>query len=169
MIRTGLLRIIICIAVAGLCQTKAFAQTVQERLISSTFKTLAKTYISAADFSALKKNTLARLEPLDNDSFHEKYPRALKLIDDAPALRKQFGLHSDMSVEQAIVFIRSLDKKKVFNVIDAIPDQAVARHVAQDFSSATQSVNSKNVADQVAAVWRDLQDRLDRTIHPTPQ
>jgi uncharacterized membrane protein YccC len=165
-----LLRLTVFIVVLlGLCHRIAGAQTVQDRLISSTFKTLAKTYIATTDFNTLKKNTIARLEQLDTDSFHEKYPRVLQIINDAPALQKQFGLRSDMSVERAISVIKSLDKKKVSAMIDAVPDQVVARRVAEDISSASQSVNSKNVLDQVTAVWRNLQDRLDRTAGRSPQ
>ena len=155
--------------VIGLWCSCACAQSVQDRLISSTFKTLAKTYIAATDFNALKKNTLARLEQLDTGSFHERYPRTLQIITDAPALKTQFGLRGDMTVDQAIAFIRSLDKKKVSAVIDAVPDQVVARHVLDDISRTTKSVNSKNIGDQVAAVWHNLQDRLDRTTQRSPQ
>jgi hypothetical protein len=157
------------IVAAGLCQSIASAQTVQDRLISSTFKTLAKTYISTTDFNSLKKNTLARLTQLDTEAFHQKYPRTLQVISDSPALKKQFGLNPGMSVGQAMLFIRSLDKKKVSAMIDAVPDQVVARHVMEDMASATKSVNSKNIGDQVAAVWSNLQDRLDRTAQRSPQ
>ncbi|MFA5100840.1 MAG: hypothetical protein WC547_08160 [Candidatus Omnitrophota bacterium] len=168
MIAIRLLRVTIIISVV-LCQSISFAQTVQERFISSTFKTLAKTYIAATDFKTLQKNTLARLAQLDNDSFHERYPRTLQLIKDSPVLEKQFGLRPDMSVGQAISFTKSLDKKKVAAIIDAVPDQVVARHVMEDLSRARRSVNSKHVADQVSGVWSNLQDRLDRTAHRSRQ
>ena len=108
---------LIILAAIGLCCASARAQTAQDRLISVTFKTLAKTYIATTDFNALKNNTITRLQQLDTDSFHEKYPNTLKLIDDAPVLTKQFGLRSDMPRDQAVAFIRSLDKKKASALI----------------------------------------------------
>jgi hypothetical protein len=152
-----------------LCQNISQAQTVQDRLISSTFKALAKTYISTSDFNKLKENTLQCLAQIDTESFHQKYPRTLQLINDSPALTKQFGLRSDMSVAQARAFIKSLDKKKVSALIDAVPDQVVSRHVMEDISRASKSVNSKNIMDQVSAVWGNLQYRLDQTTKKSVQ
>ncbi len=144
------------------------AQTLQERLISSTFKTLAKTYVSASDMEKLKKNTLESMAGLDTGEFRAKYPRTLQLIGESPALAKQFGLRPDMSVEQARSFVRSMNKKKACMVIDAAADGAVARHVLEDISRRAKAAGSNNIADQVSAVWRALQDRLDRTAHRSP-
>jgi hypothetical protein len=155
---------LIMLAAIGLGCASAHAQTAQDRLISGTFKTLAKTYIATTDFNALKKNTITRLQQLDTDSFHERYPNTLQLIDDAPVLTKQFGLRSDMSREQAVAFIRSLDKKKASAVIDAVPDQVVARRVMQNFSQKTHPAKSKNIMDRVRQAWQDIQNRLDRTV-----
>jgi hypothetical protein len=152
-----------------LFQNMAGAQTMQDRLVSSTFKTLAKTYITASDFKALKDNTVKRLQALDTDSFHARYPRMLQLVADAPVLTKEFGLKADMPVNQAIAFVRSLDKKKTCSVIDMIPDQIVAQHVMRFMSGKTGSVNSENISSQVTAVWQDLQQRLDKTAISQPE
>lgn len=154
---------LIILAAIGLCCASAHAQTAQDRLISVTFKTLAKTYIATTDFNALKNNTVTRLQQLDTDGFYERYPNTLQFIDDAPVLTKQFGLRSDMSCEQAVAFIRSLDKKKVSAMIDAVPDQVVARHIMQSFSQEANSAKSKNVMDRVRQAWTDIQSRLDKT------
>jgi hypothetical protein len=154
---------LIILAATCLCRANAHAQTSQDRLISGTFKTLAKTYIAATDFNALKNNTVTRLQQLDTDSFHKKYPRTLQLIGDAPVLAKQFGLSSDMSSQQAVAFIKSLDRKKVSAIIDAVPDQVVSRHVLQGFSRKNDPARSKNVMDKVRQAWQDIQDRLDNT------
>lgn len=147
----------------GLCCASAHAQTAQDRLISGTFKTLAKTYISTTDFNALKNNTISRLQQMDTEAFRNKYPRTLQIIDDAPVLTKQFGLRSDMSSEQAVAFIRSLDKKKASAIIDAVPDKVIASQVMQSFSQKTNSAKSKNIMDNVRLVWQDIQSRLDKT------
>ncbi len=160
--KNRLFPVVVC-AAALIFPRGSFAQTMQERLISSAFKTLAKTYIAASDLEKLKRNTLAILEGLDTESFREKYPRTLQIVEESPVLAKQFGLRPDMSVAQARSFVRSLNKKKVSMLIDAVPDTVVARHVAEDISGKKQTAASKNIADQAAAVWRTLQDRLDRT------
>jgi hypothetical protein len=73
-----------------------------------------------------------------------------------------------MSVEQAAAFVRSLNKKKISMIIDAVPDQVVARRVMEDISRRAQAAKSKNIIDQVAAVWRSFQDRLDRPAQRSP-
>jgi hypothetical protein len=152
----------VCIAVGLFC-TGAYAQTFQDRLISSTFKTLAKAYINTADLNALKNNTIASLQPLDNESFHKRYPYTLQVIDDSPVLTKQYGLRSDMSARQAISFIRPLDKKKIAAVIDAVPDGVVAHHVREYLSQKAAPLKTKSIVDQVKVVWGDIQKRLDKT------
>jgi hypothetical protein len=68
-----------------------------------------------------------------------------------------------MSREQAVAFIRSLDKKKASAIIDAVPDKVIARQVMQSFSQKTNSAKSKNIMDSVRLVWQDIQSRLDKT------
>lgn len=153
----------VTLLVAGLSCRNVHAQTFEDRLISSTFKTLAKTYINTADLNKLKNNTIASLKSLDSESFHQRYPYTLQMIKDAPVLEKQYGLRPDMSPQQAIAFLRPLDKKKIAALIDAVPDTVVADHVRAYLSQKAAGMKSKSAVDQVKAVWLDIQDRLDRT------
>ncbi|MFA6384904.1 MAG: hypothetical protein WCY10_06010 [Candidatus Omnitrophota bacterium] len=154
--------IIIAAAAIWPASHRACAQTVQDRLVSSTFKTLAKTYITTADFKVLRDNTVKRLQQLDTNSFHQLYPRVLRIVDDAPVLKKELGLRSDMTVSQAIAFVKSLDKKKSCAVVDMIPDRVVAYHVGQFMAEKTDPANSKNIAARVAAVWQHIQKKFDK-------
>jgi len=142
------------------------AISMQDKLISSTFKTLSKAYINSTDFDLLKKNTIERLESLDTEDFQQRYPRLLRLADDAPVLGKRYGISSSMSVKDAAVLVKSLDKKKACLIIDAVPDNVMADHV-REYISERSAAGTGGVVERVNAVWDDIKKRLDKTAAKT--
>ncbi len=145
---------------AGRAESKT---AISDRVVSSTFKTLAKAYINSSDFNSLKKNTVKRLRDLDQDSFRERYPRVLGIISQSPVLQEKYGFPRDMAVPGAVSIVEGLDKKKACSIIDAVPDGVLAAHVRDYISERFKNNDSRSAIDRVKAAWEDIKKRLDKT------
>jgi hypothetical protein len=100
--------------------------SLQDRMVGGAFKTMAKAYIAAADLKELKEKNIKRIEIMREDWFDRQYADVYKVIKALPPdVKDKYRIRPGMSKAEVIVLIRSLDKKEINAIIDAVPDPVI--------------------------------------------
>lgn len=151
----------------GLCfQGSVFAQekvSLEDRLISSTFKTLAKTFVTAVDIKKLKKDNIAKLNKMDKEKFQKRYLKVYEVIKDLPfSLKVRYGVTRQMNKERAIKIVEALDKKKMYEIIDAVPDRVIANQFRQYLSEKKQKIEKSNLLEQINKLWYKMTEKAEK-------
>ncbi|MDO8662992.1 MAG: hypothetical protein Q7K98_07240 [Candidatus Omnitrophota bacterium] len=129
----------------------------EDGIIGSTFKVLAKTFVSVADINKIKKNNIDRLNKMKEEKFKKRYAEVYKVIKDLPVeLKIRYGITETMTKEQAIRNIESPDKKIIYEMINSIPDAIIANQFKQYLSGKKQEIQKSNVVEQINKFWKNL-------------
>lgn len=159
---------IILLLILSLCfQSSIFAKekaSVPDRIIGSTFKTLAKAFVATTDINKLKKNYIDKLNKMDNEKFKKRYAKVYETLKDLPPhLKAKYGISENMTKEQAIKNIESFDnKKKMYKIIDSIPDTFIVYHFKQYLSKTKQEIQKTNLVEQIKNFWNKMIEKMER-------
>lgn len=145
----------------GLCfQSPIFAQekeSIEDRIIGSTFKTLAKAYVAIADINKLQKSNIDKLNNMDEEKFERRYVKVYEVIKDLPSsLRTRHKVTGHMTKQEAVQNIQSLNKKKICEIIDFVPDTIIANHFKQYLKKKKQEIQKSNIVAQVQDFWNKI-------------
>jgi hypothetical protein len=127
----------------------------QNALIVSTVKTLAKAFISTQEKDQLMK----KIEILDDKKFSRKYNRVYRAIQQYPRLTAQYGLKEHMSKEEFIREIRSWDKNKMFSFVNAVPDTVVLAETKHYLSRNDSDQHHADYIGRICQIWDDALGR----------
>ena len=148
-------RIMMVLIFSLCCQGIVLAEkvTVQDRMVGGTFKTMAKAYIAAADIGKLKEKNIQRIKIMREDWFEKQYAEVYAIIKDLPpGLKEKYGVTEGMSRGRAIGIIRSLDKKKICEIIDQIPDPVIHQQFNAQFSH-DDGAPKLGLMDRIKMIW----------------
>ena len=149
---------IILLFCAGLCvQQPAFPEqkvNLDDKLISATFKSLAKTFVAVTDIDKLKKNNIKKLNKMSDVKFKKQQAKAYPVLKELPlALKDEYGVQEEMSKAQVIKNIESLDKKKMYAIIDSVPDAVISRLFKQELNKAKLEMFKSDPLGQIKKFW----------------
>jgi hypothetical protein len=102
-------------------------RTVTTRIVGSLFRTTARTYIATSNIEELKNHAIDKINSMDDVSFHALYIDFYEDIYDYNSLIINYDLDEDINKNEAIGIIRSMDKKKLYDIIDDTPDHIIVR------------------------------------------
>ena len=161
-----MIRQIILLLILNLCfQNCLFAEekaSAQDRIIGSTFKTLAKAFVATVDINKLKKNNIDKLNKMDEGKFKKHYVKVYGVIKDLPDnLKARYLVAEDFTKEEAIKDIKSLDKKKLYEIIDSIPDTIIAQQFRQYLAKQADRIQKSNLAQQINKLWNKIIGRAN--------
>lgn len=133
-----------------------------DNIIGSTFKILAKTFISTADIERIKKDNIERITRMDETKFRHRYAKIYSIIEKCPSLRAYCGLEKEATKQQITGKIKSLDKKMAYEVIDLIPNSLIASQLRAYFNEKKEQVRASKITSQIQSAW----DRMISKISP---
>lgn len=152
--------ILTAVFLCGFLFTQAFSSNGQvnldDAMIALTFKGLAKAFIATQN----KDKLIEKLNSLDNKKFRIKYARAYKAIKGSPSFTLSYGFRDDMAKEELIKKIKSWNKKKMFEIIDAIPDEIISVEFKRYLNAKTAKSQKGEELEQVAWTWNEIIERL---------
>lgn len=151
----------------------AFAQepsSLEDKLIGSTFKTLAKAFVLVTDINKLKEDNMNTLAKMDNDKFQVRYAKAYEVIKALPeSLKSRYKITENMSKNQAIKSIWSLNKDKIYEIIDLVPNKIIADQFRLRLRYRKQKSPNENLISQIHSYWNDLMKKMNlSTAQPQP-
>lgn len=143
------------------------AASLEDKIISSTFKVLAKAFVLTTDIDKLKRENIAKLAKMDDEKFQMRYSKVYALAKDLPqSLKSRYKFTENMSKEQAIKDIKLLDKDRIYEIIDLVPDKIIADEFRLRLRYRKQKVPNENLIAQIHSYWDDLMKKLNLS---TPQ
>lgn len=144
----------LCLRTTVLAQEKT---SIGDKFIGSTFKSLAKAYISVVDLKKLKKTNIEKIKAMDEEKFEKRYAKVFMVISELPKkVRTTYGISEGMTKEQVTRKINSWDKKKICGIIDSIPEELIAKYFKEYVNKSKQNVKDSNLIDQVRSFWERI-------------
>lgn len=155
-----MIRIILLLVIGLGFQGRALAAekaSLQDKIIGSTFKTLAKGFVAVMDINKFKKDNIAQINKLKPDKYKRKYAKVYEVIKELPSdLKNKYGIIEDMPREQLIKDIESLDKKNIYEAIDLIPDIIIAKEFKGYLNKKKQGVQESNLVKEINNFWNKV-------------
>lgn len=143
-----------------LCCSAVFAEgdkNAEYGVIAFAFKNIAKAYISVVDIAKLKKDNIRVLKVQDEAVFRENYARVLKGIKELPPeYRAKYGIDDKMNKKEAIKIINSWNKKRLYVMIDDLPQEFIGKYFKQYLQSHKQKTNAKDLLLNVKDFWERI-------------
>ena len=100
---------------------------------------------------------------MDDDKFKRRYSQVYKALEDLPPfLRGKYGITKDMAKEQAIRNIKLADKKKIYEIIDSIPDKVISDQFKRYLNKNMQQIQRSNIIEQVNKIWNKMIGKIKR-------
>jgi len=135
------------------------------RVIGATFKTLAKGYVATADIERLKAGKIARIEKMKKEWFAAKYAEVYPLLSELPPrLKTKYGVTEGMTKTRAEEIIRGLDRKKMYEIIDNVPDRLVAEQFREQLRKDGQAGGT--LQDKIGRIWSKAVAALGKGASP---
>ncbi len=148
-----------------------FAQekpSLSDLFISAAIKTMARTFVALEDIDKLKQDNIADLSRMEDLRFQKRYAKAYAVLKDLPEnTRSKYNIRYDITKEEAIKQLENLDKKKIYKVIDELPDYLVAREFRLYVSRHTREFQEHNILEQINIFWSRV--TLRKQNHSLPQ
>lgn len=133
---------------------------VLDKIISSTFKSLAKGFVTVVDINQIKKNNVAKIDKMSPEKFRKQYSKAYVVLKDMPdKLKAEYKIAEDISKEQVIKDIESLNKSKMYRIIDSIPDTVIADNFKRYLEQSKQEIQAGNVVGQIHKLWNKWMEK----------
>lgn len=141
-----------------------FAQeksSMEDRIIGSTFKALAKALTVTVDVNKLKEANINKLAGMEEEKFKKRYAKVYAAIKELPpGLKVRYGITEQMTKERVIEDIKSLDKKNINEAIDSIPDRVIAKQFKQYISEKRQLLANSDVVGQINECWNKIMSKV---------
>jgi len=130
--------------------------------IGFTFKSVAKSYLAVADINKLKKNGIDKLIKMTDEEFKKQYATIYPSLKDLPPhIRIKYGIFEKMTKRQAIKSISRLDRKQLCEIIDSVPNSAIAEQFKRAMSGSGKSKSPGSLTDQVSGLWKKVTSSLE--------
>ena len=127
---------------------------IDEKIISAVLKSFARAFTATADIEKIKRENIARIERMRQDKFEMRRAEVMLAVKDMPAsIKEKYLLSENMSKDDAIMAIYLLDKKRLYEIIDAAPDAMLARLFKEHVSRTSQQIQSSQLAVQIRKIW----------------
>ncbi|MFC1593743.1 hypothetical protein ACFL38_00250 [Candidatus Omnitrophota bacterium] len=155
----------------NLVPVEAFAQDTREalpkadatdKIIASTLKLLATTYVRTVDLDNLKQKNIKRIAKKDPEKLNRELLRLHETIQGTP-VEEMLKITPNSSMEVVIARIRSLTKEELHSMIESMPDYTIGKKVKDYFTKRNKEVSGekKNIVLDVKALWKDIITRAN--------
>lgn len=138
----------------------AYAQEktgLDEKIIGMAFRTVMRVFVAASDMDQLKRNNVVKVKAMDDHDFAAKRARVYDLTKDLPEnIKKDYVISPDINREQVVMDIEKLDKKRAYQIIDALSDKALTRM----FRKARGKRAEKAHKGDINSFWENLTERI---------
>jgi hypothetical protein len=130
---------------------------VQDKIVASTFKVMAKIYLSTVDENQLKNKAIRSLTKMNNDKYKKRYAEIYAALKDYPQVTSKYRLVSDMSKEKAMARINAFSKRDLNILVEDIPDECVIREYNIYLKEKQKdNANKRDMLEEVHKTWENI-------------
>ncbi|MBI5873615.1 MAG: hypothetical protein HZB36_05675 [Candidatus Omnitrophica bacterium] len=129
-----------------------------DKVIGTTFRGLARTFVAVTDIDKLRDRNVAKLEKMSDDKFSKKYANVYDILKDLPEdVKQQYAITPAMTRQQAIANMKNLNKKETYKLIDAVPNMVIANAFYKNFKHDTKNVVEKEtMVERIKTAWQSM-------------
>ena len=170
MIKRIIPAVILTLSLTGAC-CAAEKPTTEERLVGGTFKALAKAYVATANIEDLKAKNIRRIEVMKPERFQTKYAEVYAVAKALPPkIKAKYGFTEQMTKAEAVRIVRTLDRPKLYEIIDNVPDAVIAEKFFERQGQGGPSDEGKNLMESIGKAWEKLERKVNKAppAHPHP-
>jgi hypothetical protein len=155
--KTVALSIILLFVIGSGFPSCVFAQekaSLQDKIIGSTFKALARGFVTVIDMDKFKRDSIRKINKKSPDKYKKEYAKVYEVIRELPPeLKIKYGIVENMSRAEVIRNIESLDKKKACLLINSIPDAIIAKEFKKYLNTKKRKVQESNLVKEIHEFW----------------
>lgn len=129
----------------------------EARLIGFIFKVLAKGVVVASEPDNLKTKVIDKINRMREEDFRSRYQDFYEHFLNNRVSTDRYGFYDNMTRPEAVKFIRSLNKDKMFVLIDLLPDDFIANEFKRYLFKNKEAAPGP---DNTTALW----DRVNKMI-----
>lgn len=134
--------------------------TAEDRIIGGAFKGLAKAYVATANIDKLKANNVRKIEIMKEERFRKRCAEVYAFAKEVPLkIRLKYGFTAQTTKAEAIRIIEKLDKPKLYEIIDNVPDPVIADKFLEEMKGDAAGAGD-NLMDAVRRAWERLVQKL---------
>jgi len=135
---------------------EAWGQT-ENVIIGSTFKALAKAFVVVVDLNKVKKSNIKKIQKMDNEKFKKRQAAIYDVLKDLPLeLKEKYGIVEQMPKEQLVRIMNSLDKNKIYDMINDIPDYFIAYQFKKYIKEKGKDIENSSIVAEVNKFWNSM-------------
>lgn len=151
------------VSLGGVSVFAAGPTVVEARVVGSTFKTMAKAYVAASNLGDLRAKGVHRIKIMREDHYRKRYAQVYAVLSELPLkLLLKYGVTRDLTKAGAVTVIGSLEKKDLYEIIDAVPDAVIAREFRKTFEDDSSREGKLSVAERVKQTWADITGKIEQ-------
>jgi hypothetical protein len=133
-----------------------------DRVISSSIKLMAKTYVMTTDLEKLKRKHITQMRQMDDEEFYVRYANTLGVIDESAPLRKICGIGGNLDRAGWEKLVAGLDKNKLYKMIDAVPDEVIAARFRRFMARRMEAMKNMDLTKRIQYAWNSLVGRIEK-------
>ncbi|MDD5688560.1 MAG: hypothetical protein PHE88_12095 [Elusimicrobia bacterium] len=128
-----------------------------DKMISITFKSLAKSYIATSDIDNLKKKNIDKLIKMDEKKFRKQYLKTYPDLQKLPQpIRTKYGITEKLTKKQAIKIFAKFDKKALYEIIDSVPHYLIAEKFKESIGMQQKGDKKTNIMESIKSKWDQI-------------
>ena len=138
----------------------------EDKLVGSTFKLLAKTFIAVVNIEKLKKFNLKKINKMDAEKFKSKYAKTYPFLKELPEdIKVRYGVTENMSKEQAVKNTMAMNKKEMYAIVDAIPDKVIYNSFIRYLEERKRDIQEQDIIKEIKHMWNEIQKKAFKKSH----
>lgn len=127
-----------------------------DNTIAAAFKVLAKTFTVAVDLDRVKLNNIEKIRKMTDEKFNRRYAKIYNLLKSYPHFCARYGFTESLTKNKAIIKITILDKKTIYEMIDAVPARLIANEFKSYLRARQVDLQKSNLSVQVQQFWNKV-------------
>ncbi|MCX5694010.1 MAG: hypothetical protein NT014_02570 [Candidatus Omnitrophica bacterium] len=138
--------------------------SLQDRIVASTFKALARGFVAVLDLDKFKKDNISMINKMQPEKFKIKYAKIYETLKDLPPeLKAKYGISENMSKEQLIKDIELSDKKSIYESINAVPDAFIAKEFKEYLNQKNQGAQKIDLVKEINEFWGQILAKIQQS------
>ena len=93
---------------------------------------------------------------MDGIKFSKRYAQIYEVIKECPSVRGRYRLNGNLTKQEAIKEIKSLNKKKVYEIIDSIPNSLISNEFMAYLKKKKEEIPKANVVLKIREFWDSI-------------
>ena len=109
------------------------------------------------DLNKIKLKNSEKIRKMDNEKFKKRQAKIYEVLKELPSdLKNKYGIVEQMPKEQVIKIIDSLEKNKIYLMIDEIPNNFIADQFRKYLKEKGKELGNSSLVVEINKIWNSM-------------